>query len=72
MIFPFFSLGSDFFWNGLPNPFIVHYRSIILFDTNFFFSLMVFCSHEAILCLFSCFLFSFSCIFLEMVFPINS
>ena len=42
----FSSFGSDFFLNGFPSPFIVHFRPRFLFEPNFHFSLMVF-SHAA-------------------------
>ena len=48
--------GSDFFLNGFPNPFMVHYTPIYLFEINFHFSLVVFCSHVAFSHWFSVFL----------------
>ena len=39
-----FCFGLDFL-NGFLNPFIVHSRPSSLFEPNFFFSLVVFCSH---------------------------
>ena len=35
---------SDFFLNGSPNPFIVHSRLSFLLESNFLFSLVIFCS----------------------------
>ena len=45
LFFRFF--GLDFFLNGFPNPFIVHFRPSSLFEPNLPFSLVVFCSHAA-------------------------
>ena len=43
----FLFFGSDFFLNGFRNPFMVHSRSSFLFEPNFDFSLVLFCSHAA-------------------------
>ena len=40
--------GSDFFLNGFPIPFIVLSTPSFLFEPDFHFSLVVFCSHAAI------------------------
>ena len=52
-LFQFF--GSDFL-NGFSNSFIVHSMPIFLFEPNFPFSLVVFCSHAAFWQWFSVFL----------------
>ena len=41
-------LDRIFFLNGFPNPFIVRSRPSFLFEPNFDFSVVVFCSHAAI------------------------
>ena len=38
---------SHFLLNGFPNPFIVHSRPSFLFEPNFHFLLVVFCSLAA-------------------------
>ena len=43
----FIFLGAEFFLNGFPFPSIVHPRPNLMFDPNFYFSLVVFCSHAA-------------------------
>ena len=53
--------GSIFFLNGFPNPFIGHARPSVLFEPNFHFSLMIFCSHAA-------FLHRFSVFFIYLIF----
>ena len=45
LFFRFF--GSDFFLNGFPNSFTAHFRPSFLFELNFHYSLVVFCSHAA-------------------------
>ena len=44
-VFRFFA--PDFFLNGFPNPFTAHSRPSFLFELDFHFSLVVFCSHAA-------------------------
>ena len=46
LFFQFFWIGF-FFLNAFPNPFINHSRPNFLFEPNFDFSLVVFCSHAA-------------------------
>ena len=43
-----FCFRSDFFQSVFPNPLIVHSRPSFLFEANFYFSLMVFCSYAAV------------------------
>ena len=61
--FSIFSIESDFFLNGFPNPFIVHSRPSILFEIIFYFPLVVFCSHAAFWHWFSVFF-----LFLDLIF----
>ena len=57
--------GSHFFLNGFRNLFIVQTRPSFLFEPNFHFSLVVFCSHMAFWHTFSVFYFYFLIWFVE-------
>ena len=46
-VFFFNFLDPIFFLNGFPNPFMLHSRPYFLFEPNFLFSLVVFCSNAA-------------------------
>ena len=58
-IFTVFSIFWIGFFNGFPNPFIVLSRTSFLFEPNFHFWLVVFCSHVAFWHCFFCFLILF-------------
>ena len=63
LLFFFRFFGLDFFLNGLPNPFIVHSSPSFLFQPNFHFLLVVFCSTCGIFTLIFCFFIFWSDVF---------
>ena len=65
-------LDRIFFLNCFPNPFIVHSTPSFLFEPNFHFSLVVFCSCGILTLIFCFFFLIFLIWFLEMDFPIHS